>query len=123
MLLSRAQHPSPQQRGHVASCGIEAAFNRESDTVSSFLPRSRTNVLLSQCFSFTLNWLVYLGARLGLPSLSSRMYTNWAVRKVFATKGESLNLRRSSNRGEKDAAFDLARLSWSVVDRVGDCSS
>ena len=54
MLLLWVQHPSPQQRGHVASGGTEAAFRRESDTVSSFRPRSMTNVLLSQSLDFTL---------------------------------------------------------------------
>ena len=110
--------PSNDHRGHVASRGKVAAFNRDSDTVSVLPPQFITNVLLSQRFSFTSKGPVYLGARLGLASLSSRTYTNLAVRRVLAT-----NLRKSRARGEKEATLDLAWSSWSAADRGGDCSS
>ena len=80
-------------------------------------------MLLSQSFLFTLNGSVYLGARLGLPSLSSRMKTNSAVCRGFAMKGEYLNLLRSSAQGEKAAAFDLASSSCSVAEGRRGCSS
>ena len=38
-------------------------------------------------------------------------------------KGEALNFRRSNDRGEKAAALDRAKSSWSAADRERDCSS
>ena len=54
----RCNIPPPQQRHQVASDGSEAAFNRESDTMSSLQPKSTRKVLLSQFF-----WFNFVGAR------------------------------------------------------------
>ena len=117
------QHPSPQHRSHVASGGTEAAFNHDSDTLSSLLPRSKRNVLLSQSFSFTLKGPVYRGARLGFPSLSSRTYTESAIQRAFAMNVEDLKFVRSSARGVWVAALVLASTSCSAADRGRDCSA
>ena len=100
--------PLPQLRGHVSSSGMTAAFKRESNTVSSFPPRSRRKVLLSQSRAMTLKGPMYLGARLGCPNRSSLENTWLAVQSIPATKGEALKHRRSSDAGEKPAPFACA---------------
>ena len=67
------QHTSPQQFGHIASSGNEAALSLANDTLSSFFPMSTRKVLLFQSLLTTLNGPKYLGARLDFPSLSSLM--------------------------------------------------
>ena len=123
MLIFWVQHPPPQQRGHVAPSGMEAAFRRESDAMSSFLPRSMRKVLLSQSLLTTLNGPVYLGMRLGFPSLSSQMYTCFAVLSDFTMNGDDLKRRRSRVSGVKASALDLANSNCSAAVVFQGCSS
>ena len=107
--------PLPPVAGSRGFLWNDCCFQTESDTVSSFPPRSRRKILLFQSRSNTLKGPVYLGARVCFPSLSSLTNTWLAVRRDAASNGDALNLLKSSDSGEKLATLALADSNCSVA--------